>query len=526
MTRADDYGVDAVGSLIAQRMVIPILDGLDEIAEELRPDAIREIERVMAGGFPVVVTCRGDEFQAAVTTGGVLLSRTPTIELQDVHPDEALEFLAKATVEGYARWEPLLKQLKEDPGSPAAKALTTPLMLWLAREVYRSTDLDPVALLDRASFADTESIERHLLDRFIATAYAHDPPARLPRRRFRSRIDNQVKAERYLRALAVNLYHNRRRTFAMARSADDRVLPTWRRVVTFPRRITWKIPPATDFDFAWWEVYRAVPNLSASRVALFVGTPLAAGPALAILGATGDLTERRLIAIGGGAFFGILVATLYRPRKPGRIYLGILPREDIRTRLRESLQLAALAFTALFLSLVIANTFTDGSDTALWGPLLAGVVGGSGIALTGLLNGAVETIEAQEPEGVLGADRSVAAMTAFFGGLTAFAVIIRGSGVWPAVAAGVAAGIASAIGMSSWGWFLLARFYFGSIFWSHRRLPWALMTFLDDAHLRGVLRQSGSVYQFRHRRLQERLAGREAVVPSAVPPTEPATADP
>lgn len=41
------------------------------------------------------------------------------------------------------------------------------------------------------------------------------------------------------------------------------------------------------------------------------------------------------------------------------------------------------------------------------------------------------------------------------------------------------------------------------------RIPWRLMTFLEDAHRLGVLRQVGAVYQFRHGRLQDRLAGVE-----------------
>jgi hypothetical protein len=32
------------------------------------------------------------------------------------------------------------------------------------------------------------------------------------------------------------------------------------------------------------------------------------------------------------------------------------------------------------------------------------------------------------------------------------------------------------------------------------------MAFLDDAYRRGVLRRAGAVYQFRHARLQDRLA--------------------
>jgi hypothetical protein len=42
----------------------------------------------------------------------------------------------------------------------------------------------------------------------------------------------------------------------------------------------------------------------------------------------------------------------------------------------------------------------------------------------------------------------------------------------------------------------------------HHRLPWPLMRFLADAHQRGVLRQEGAVYQFRHIELQRRLAAR------------------
>lgn len=36
-------------------------------------------------------------------------------------------------------------------------------------------------------------------------------------------------------------------------------------------------------------------------------------------------------------------------------------------------------------------------------------------------------------------------------------------------------------------------------------LPWRTMAFLEDAHARGVLRQTGGVFQFRHASLQEHL---------------------
>ena len=38
-------------------------------------------------------------------------------------------------------------------------------------------------------------------------------------------------------------------------------------------------------------------------------------------------------------------------------------------------------------------------------------------------------------------------------------------------------------------------------------MPWSFMKFLADAHQRGILRQAGAVYQFRHIELQHRLGG-------------------
>jgi hypothetical protein len=42
-------------------------------------------------------------------------------------------------------------------------------------------------------------------------------------------------------------------------------------------------------------------------------------------------------------------------------------------------------------------------------------------------------------------------------------------------------------------------------------VPWAVVAFLGDAHSRGVLRQAGTVYQFRHARVQAQLAAKYTV---------------
>nr|WP_312877766.1 hypothetical protein [Lentzea indica] len=56
--------------------------------------------------------------------------------------------------------------------------------------------------------------------------------------------------------------------------------------------------------------------------------------------------------------------------------------------------------------------------------------------------------------------------------------------------------------MTAWGqWVVIARIWLPLT----GRLPWAAVAFLDDAYQRGVLRQAGAVYQFRHARLQDHL---------------------
>jgi hypothetical protein len=74
---------------------------------------------------------------------------------------------------------------------------------------------------------------------------------------------------------------------------------------------------------------------------------------------------------------------------------------------------------------------------------------------------------------------------------------------------------------TAWGRFLLARTYFALT----GRLPFRLMTFLREAHLRGVLRQSGSVYQFRHLKLRDRLAHTADLGPTVGRTSEGTTGD-
>jgi hypothetical protein len=74
------------------------------------------------------------------------------------------------------------------------------------------------------------------------------------------------------------------------------------------------------------------------------------------------------------------------------------------------------------------------------------------------------------------------------------------AGVAYAVVAVVMVGLLRASGQLLW-----VRVWFGS----RGSLPWRVASFLEDAHRRGVLRQVGTAYQFRHARLQDHLAGND-----------------
>lgn len=69
---------------------------------------------------------------------------------------------------------------------------------------------------------------------------------------------------------------------------------------------------------------------------------------------------------------------------------------------------------------------------------------------------------------------------------------------------GLAAGLAAGLEQTQWVPYALARGWLAF----HGQLPWPLVDFLADAHQRGVLRQAGVTYQFRHLELQRRLASR------------------
>jgi hypothetical protein len=99
------------------------------------------------------------------------------------------------------------------------------------------------------------------------------------------------------------------------------------------------------------------------------------------------------------------------------------------------------------------------------------------------------------------ATRLVVANWPFAGGIAAEG----GAPLVAGVLFGLAAGFGFNAAQTAWPSYVLAR----GLLALCQQLPWPLMSFLADAHRRGVLRQAGAAYQFRHIELQHRLATRD-----------------
>jgi hypothetical protein len=82
--------------LLACNMIMPILDGLDEIPERLRPAALLGIERARGRSRPLVLTARIGEYAQPVADTGIVLPRTAAIELAPVTPGDAADYLIRS----------------------------------------------------------------------------------------------------------------------------------------------------------------------------------------------------------------------------------------------------------------------------------------------------------------------------------------------------------------------------------------------------------------------------------------------
>jgi NACHT domain len=198
-------GQTRVEALLSAGLILPILDGLDEVSPSFRSAAIARINDSLRPGEPLVVTSRTEEFKRAVRPPDgveVMLRGAAGIQLHPLELEAIGSYLRDASnPAGAARWEQVLTGL--DAQAPLAHVLSNPQMAGLARVIYSSRPGEDTSVLpdpgELLGLADETAIERHLLNAFIVSAYRPDPAS--------LRRWSGAQAEHWLVFIARHLQH-------------------------------------------------------------------------------------------------------------------------------------------------------------------------------------------------------------------------------------------------------------------------------------------------------------------------------
>ncbi|MEU0626935.1 helix-turn-helix domain-containing protein [Streptomyces sp. NPDC005989] len=527
LTRRAPDGSTLASALVDADLVLPVLDGFDEIAEGLRSTAL---EVLNATSLPLVLTSRRGEFAEAVQEAGAPLVWAAGLELTDLTLEDLSAYLPR-TARPVLRsdggttpvWTAVLDRLRareSGAADPLARVLSTPLMVILARTMYSETpDRNPAELLDGGRFPDENSLEEHLLAGFVPTVYRR----RVAERSATGSREQQRDPERAERWLGFLAHH-------LARlDGDQQDLAWWRigdslRLST--RLLSVVVSSALCVTLAVWfvnliNVPFPVGEALMSSCSMGAAAGLAYGCVHAILvrfGTTAfEPAHVRLRLPGGGTGVG---------RRPVRTFVArfgaVLPGGFVMgVGCGGALALQRWLYYGIPLAneLVIKGTLIN--------MLVLGLIFGAGAGLVfgimAMLEAPLDVASAATPAGLLASNRATVlrqvlvlvpmlTLAIAVGGylITGLLDGILGPLVWD-VTGGLVIGAVGGIGgtcsyalsFTAWGrWLVLSRVWLPLT----GKLPWDTVAFLDDAYRRGVLRQTGAVYQFRHIRLQHHLA--------------------
>ena len=192
--------------LLRNRLILPILDGLDDIPENLWPEALHAIDRATHANLPLVLTCRTDEYSRAVVQAGTTLVFSVAIEIQGVEVKEALRYLRESTPLDPGRWDGVEERQAEHPDGALAAALSSPLLVYLMRVAYSRRSANPTELAAQR-FRTPERLQRHLLGNYVPSLY-QEVPARPWQKRKKQGLDSR-KATVASHAIAAELSRNK-----------------------------------------------------------------------------------------------------------------------------------------------------------------------------------------------------------------------------------------------------------------------------------------------------------------------------
>ena len=464
-------------ALLASGLILPILDGLDEIPQGVRGPAISRINDGLRPGERLVVTCRSEQYRDAIRPRGgveVTLRAAAAVQLCPLDDEAVRRYLCDDAggPSARARWEPVIAVLGTD--ASAGQALRTPLMVSLARTIYNPRpgespdDVSDPAELCNPSLSDRAAVESHLLGAFIAAAY-------------RPSHNGARTAQRATRWLAFLARH-------VERNVGGSDLAWWQLQLALPPWLVGLVAGLGSWliaSFAYWLlsmlfIVILIFNISAT-------TTFSAG------GVVITLLTYLLGAIVGGLYVGVPVGIV-----AGVARWGMRASSPVVLR-------RWLGWVCGLIGGVIVAVEVDTSAGTSAG-LVVGLVIGIAVSRNVV---PLDLAVATSPRVLVARNRRTAVISGLVGG-SIVALLVGGfvganqsllTGLLSAIQIAFPCGLILAFLRAGWPSYQVTRIWLAVC----RRVPWSLMGFLVDAHRRGILRQAGAVYQFRHIELQHRL---------------------
>jgi NACHT domain len=443
------FGETAAQRLVVEGLVLPMMDG----ADELPAHAQSQLTAYLAAAT-----------HSHVVTGRTALpqnktGRRPDLVTVTLHPltrEAALGYLERSD----ERWLDVRDEIRGNKRSFVVGVLQSPLMVSLALNVTRSDG----GLQRLLATGSSQALRHTLLDRFVPSVFEA------------GRAGTTSKAERA---------HERRRAAASWRPEDaDRWLRFLARHTTHD----------SERAIAWWRLWLTLDGSRSYVVAATVLVPLLTLAGVLVLGTShpwwvAGVTLSMTLGTRAQMASSRLTLTLDAP-------LGRHPGLDLGFGLSN------------LLAVVTAVVATTGTGH-LWIGLIAGL---AALALVQSISMTVNRARDDAPhpggEALLRTLRSTAVIGAVAHGLAAglVSVLVMRSLSWswayPLVLPFAVGATFVALRMSLWGTYAGVRVTTAV----RRQLPWRLARFLADSAAVGVLRETGTAYEFRHEAVRARLA--------------------
>ena len=527
-------------TLVEARRILPVLDGLDEIAQD-PARGMATVELVLSalnsadGGTdlaPVVVTCR-DGFYEMLHREHLGVREATVVKVKPLTAERIAAYIEGRFLADYDSrqshpdWERLRDEIDHNDAPRLLTAFEVPWLMTLATEVCAS---------GRASLQDLENrdpaqLRDFLVDEFIpATVILH------PKNVNRRQMGEHQLSEKYRLASSADRY-------------DPDTARSWLTVLA--RHLRWQTsnrmsPTDLEAHRLWLIAAADGKPVRAIHTTIAVLLGLVVGSLAAELtgGAPGVVITCLTMALGAG--FGLRAGLWTEPsssqlNKPqalaNRRWAGLvawLRKAPAPSRVN----LARALTNPWWAGLVVVAGLAAGIAGGLDGGIKVGITEALAAALaacvlTGLSYGTSHAVTPEEPLTndlifglVLGVVAGIA--TGLPGGLTGGLaarlhlnahLTVPGSAIL-AITISVMAGVA--LGSRAWVRYAIALIFLAT----QDKLPWRCRRFLDWAATAGLLRISGIAYQFRHDDLRAHLdpqtgipqPGSQARADEAAPP--------